>query len=124
MANPNKKVLIVEDDEDYLLILKQSLTGKGFSVIFAKDGQEGLKMVQKENPDLILTDILMPKMDGVTMAKALKEMGIKPKIIFLTNLKGELPVMEGIVEGTDYIVKSDMHVNQIISKIKEKLDIK
>lgn len=121
MTNSYKKVLIVDDEEDIRAVLKQSFVGEGFSVISAQDGEEGLKMVEQEKPDLILLDIVMPKMDGVTMAKKLKEKGIKIKIIFLTNLRGELPVAEGIVEKTDYILKTDMHIDQIIAKVKEKL---
>jgi len=123
MTNSYKKVLIVDDDKDILTILKQSFIGKGFSVISAQDGEEGLKMIEEEKPDLILLDIVMPKMDGVTMAKKLKEKGIKSKILFLTNLRGKLPVAEGIIEETDYISKTDMHIDQIIAKVKEKLDI-
>ena len=121
MTNSYKKVLIVDDDKDILTILKQSFIGKGFSVISAQDGEEGLKMIEEEKPDLILLDIVMPKMDGVTMAKKLKEKGIKSKILFLTNLRGKLPVAEGIIEETDYISKTDMHIDQIIAKVKEKL---
>jgi two-component system alkaline phosphatase synthesis response regulator PhoP len=124
MADFDKKVLVVEDDKDFLWILKQGLVGKGFSVVFAQDGEEGLKMAEEEKPDLILLDILMPKLDGVAMAEGLKTRGIKSKIIFLTNLKGKLPVVTGLVEENDYIVKADLHIDQIVAKIKDKLGIK
>lgn len=124
MANSDKKVLVVEDDKDYLEILKQGLTGNGFSVIFAQDGEEGLKMIEKEKPDLVISDILMPKMDGLTMIKKLKEKGIKPQIIFLSNLRGEMPVAEGIIEEKDYIIKANIHINDLVLRIKEKLQIK
>jgi len=123
MANLNKKVLIVEDDKDFLWILKQGFTGQPFSVIFAEDGEEGLKIAEEQKPDLILLDILMPKMDGVTVAKKLKEKNVNSQIIFLTNLMGKLPVAEKIVEESDYIVKSNVHVSQIIEKVKTKLGI-
>jgi DNA-binding response OmpR family regulator len=124
MSNLEKKVLIVEDDKDFLWILKQSFAGQGFSVIFAEDGEEGLKMAENEKPDLIILDILLPKMDGITVAKKLKERGVKSPIIFLSNLMGKLPVVEGIVRETDYIVKSDLHVDQIIARVKERLGVK
>jgi len=124
MANSDKKVLIVEDDKDFLWILKQSFVGKGFSVIFAEDGEEGLRIAEEEKPDLILLDILMPKMDGVTVAKELKKRGVGSQIIFLTNLMGKLPVAEQIVKETDYIIKSDMHVDQIVVMVKNRLGIK
>jgi two-component system alkaline phosphatase synthesis response regulator PhoP len=123
MANSNKKVLVVEDDEDFIWLLKQGFTGKNFSVVFAKDGEEGLKMAEEEKPDLILLDIVLPKMDGIVMAKKLKEKGFSSQIIFLTNLMGELPVAEGIVKETDYIVKSNMHINQIVAMVMDRLGI-
>jgi len=124
MGSSNKKILIVEDDKDFLWILKQNFIGSGFSLIFAEDGENGLRMAEKEKPDLIILDILMPKMDGVTMAKRLKEKGLSSKIIFLTNLKGRLPVVEGLVGEEDYIIKSGVSANQIVLKAKEKLGIK
>jgi two-component system alkaline phosphatase synthesis response regulator PhoP len=82
-----RKILIVDDDKAFNWILKQSFSNGDFSVISAFDGQEGLSIAEKEKPDLILLDILMPKMDGMEMAKNLRQNGINSKIIFLTNLK-------------------------------------
>ena len=126
MADTNKKILIVEDDKSFLWILKQSFISEGFYVSTAEDGEVGLSAVEKEKPDLILIDILMPKMDGITMAKKIKESGNKAQIMFLTNLKDVehiSDVMETIKE-TDYIVKSDFHIDAIVSMVKAKLGIK
>ena len=65
-------ILIVEDDKSFLWILRQGFEAEGFSVVFAQDGEEALEMAVSEKPDLILLDILLPKMDGITMAKKLK----------------------------------------------------
>ncbi len=126
MEDTNKKILIVEDDKSFLWILKQSFVGAGFSVVSAEDGEEGLKMAGEEKPDLILLDILMPKMDGITVAKKLKETGNQAQIIFLTNLKDAEHISQAveIVKETDYIVKSDLHVDQIVARVKERLGIK
>jgi DNA-binding response OmpR family regulator len=125
MDNLAKKILIVEDDKDFFWILQQSFTGKGFSLFFAHDGEEGLKIAEDEKPDLILLDILLPKMDGISMAKKLKENGFKTKIIFLTNLKDAEHISEAVetMEDTDYIVKSDLHVDHIIDRVKGKLGV-
>lgn len=119
-----KKVLIVEDNKDFLWILRQSFNNQPFSVVFAEDGEEGLTMAEKEKPDLIVADILMPKMNGIEMAKKLKEKGIMPKMIFLTNLKDENHISEvfDITGGADYIVKDDVKIDTIISRVKNKLD--
>lgn len=126
MDKIDKKVLIVEDDKSFLWILRQSFNGEGFSVVFAQDGEEGLKMAEEEKPDLILLDIMMPKMDGITMAKKLKEKGVNSHIIFLTNLKDDAHISEAVatVKETDYIIKSDIHIDQIVSMVKGRLGIK
>jgi len=126
MENSDKKVLVVEDDKDFLWILKQGLAGKGFSVVFAEDGEQGLKMAEEEKPDLILLDILLPKMDGITVAKKIKEKGLALQIIFLTNLKDTEHIGEAVsaMEDTEYIIKSDLHLDQIVERVKEKLGIK
>src|SRR5437762_3244592 len=90
----NKKVLIVEDDKDFLWLLRQSFPTKEFSVFYAEDGEQGLETAQKEKPDVILIDILLPKMDGIAMAKKIKEAGLDPQMIFLTNLKDPQHISE------------------------------
>ncbi|MCX6718443.1 MAG: response regulator [Candidatus Staskawiczbacteria bacterium] len=126
MEKSNKKILIVEDDKEFLWILRQSFDKEGFFVVFAQDGEEGLKMAEEEKPDLVLLDILLPKMDGITMAKKLKEKGINLHIIFLTNLKdaGHIGEAVEIVKETDYIIKSDLHIDQIVGIVKERLGVK
>ncbi len=126
MANLHKKILIVEDDKSFLWILRQSFEAEGFSVIFASDGESGLDMAEKEKPDLILADILLPKIDGITMAKKIREKDPKQQIIFLTNLKDIEHIGEAVEIGkeADYIIKSDMHIDQIIDVVKKRLDIK
>ncbi len=121
-----KKVLIVEDDKDFLWILRQSFNNQPFFVIYAEDGEEGLVLVEKEKPDLIVVDILMPKMNGIEMTKKLKEKGTMPQIIFLTNLKDENHISQvmDITGGADYIVKADVSISAIVERIKSKLGIK
>lgn len=126
MAKIDKKILIAEDDKSLLWILRQSFADAGFSVFFAEDGEVGLAIAEKENPDLILLDISMPRMDGITMAKKLKEKGIKSQIIFLTNFKDAEHISEAValMKYTDYIIKSDLSIDQIISRVKERLGVK
>ena len=120
-----KKILIVEDDKDFLWILRQSFSNQSPSVVYAMDGEEGLIMAEKEEPDLIVVDILLPKMDGITMAKKIKEKGIKSQIIFLTNMKDLKYINDALnaVGETDYIVKSDVHVDTIIKRVKDRLGV-
>ncbi len=123
--NLNKKILIVEDDKDFLWILRQSFISEGFSVVYALDGPEGLELAKKEKPDLVLLDILMPTMDGITMAKKLRESEPDVRIIFLTNLAGAENINKAIeIDKSDYIVKSETHVNEIVARVKDRLGLK
>jgi DNA-binding response OmpR family regulator len=118
----NKKILLVEDDKDFLLILRTKLTMAGFNVVAAHDGQEGFSMVGKEKPDLIVSDVLMPIMDGIEMAVKIKESNKKAKILFLTNIQDAdyTKKLEDSKEF-DYLIKSEMRINEIVEKIKAKL---
>src|SRR3989344_5966285 len=118
-----KKILIVEDDEDFSYILQKKFEAEGFSVIIAKDGEEGAMAAEKEKPDLILSDMLMPKMDGLAMAKKIKETNTKVPIIFLTNIK-DVSYTENIKKSDnfEYLIKSDTRINEIVEKAKSKLE--
>lgn len=126
MANKiDKKVLIVEDDKDFLSILKTKFTSEGFSVFTAEDGQEGIGVAEKEKPDLIFTDVLMPKVDGVEMAKKIREVNKDVLIIFLTNIK-DADYTKSIEEisKSEYWIKADLRIDDIVAKAKIKLGIK
>jgi two-component system alkaline phosphatase synthesis response regulator PhoP len=121
-----KKILIVEDDLNYLSVLQQAFGEEGFTVVSARDGAEGLALAQTENPDLIILDIMLPKMDGIEAAKKIKESNIAVPIIFLTNLGDTNSInkaMESAKLDLEYIVKVDVHIDKIISRVKEKLGI-
>ncbi|MBX4200686.1 response regulator [Candidatus Parcubacteria bacterium] len=121
-----KKVLIVEDDKDFSYLLEQSFNNQGMDMSYAHDGEEGLALAEKINPDLIMIDILMPKMDGIEMARQVRAKGISSKIIFLTNFKDLDHISQAIeVAGeADYIVKADMHLADIVKRAKDKLGVK
>ncbi len=121
----NKKILIVEDNKDFLWILRQSFDNQNVSVVYAVDGQEGLAMAQKERPDLIIVDILLPKMDGISMAREIRARGISAKIIFLTGFKDSEHISDALdaVSDADYIVKTDLRIDDIVARVKDKLGI-
>jgi DNA-binding response OmpR family regulator len=124
MTNQNKKILIVEDSKNYQMILSQALSEAEFDVDTAENGEEGLLAIQKEKPDLILLDIEMPKMDGLTMSKKLKEQNIAVPVIFLTNMGDLKHISEAVETGADYIIKSDLSVSGIVDRVKERLGLK
>ena len=115
----------MEDDEDFLSILNTKFTAEGFSVVTAKDGEEGIRVAEKEKPDLIFTDVLMPKMSGIEMAKKIKESNENALIIFLTNMKDSDDTSEVKKSGEfDYLIKSDLRISEIVEKAKIKLGMK
>jgi DNA-binding response OmpR family regulator len=104
MPNTAKKILIVEDEEALLNALPDKLTSEGFSVDKAENGEQGLNQIQKEKPDLILLDIIMPKMDGMQMLGMMKQ---NPEtkdvpVLILSNLddneKMEQAKSKGIID--------------------------
>lgn len=124
MAKLNKKILIVEDDEDFSYILQKKFTMEGFLIATAKDGQEGILAAGKEKPDLILSDVLMPKVDGVEMTKKIHQMTPGIPIILLTNIKDIDYTLNVQKAGTfDYLIKSDTRLNEIVEKVKSKLGL-
>lgn len=121
-----KKILIVEDEESMLNALSDYLETQDFATLLARDGEEGLGIALKEHPDLILLDILMPKMDGMIMLQKLREdeWGKKAPVIILTNVNPNANTIINSVlqnEPAYYLVKSDVKLEGIADKIKEVL---
>lgn len=124
MSKSDKKILIVEDDEDFIYIIQNKFASAGLALITAKDGQQGVEMNTKENPDLILSDISMPKMDGIEMAQKIRETDKDVPIIFLTNIKDVDYTKNAQTSGNfDYLIKSDTRIGEIVEKVKTKLGI-
>jgi len=103
-----KKVLIIEDEEDILALIHYNLTKEGFNVICASSGEEGLKKVAEEKPDLILLDLMLPGMSGVDICRTLqKESEFCEIPIIMVTAKGEeSDIVAGLELGADdYITK-------------------
>lgn len=128
MGNIKKQtILIVEDEPAMRLTLVDNLVSEGFNALQAGDGVEGLSVASMHHPDLILLDILMPRMDGLTMMQKLRAQdawGKKVPIILLTNLSpNEDKIMKRITEDepTYYLVKSNSPISDVLEKIRERL---
>ena len=120
------KILIVEDEPAMLNVLAVKLTQAGLTVITAGNGQEGLDVALAQHPDLILLDIIMPVMDGMTMLRELRKdpWGKSVRVMLLTNLSEAGRADESFEQGVyDYLVKSDWKLEDIVNKVKGKLGI-
>lgn len=122
----NKKILIIEDEEDYRSILVDLFTIANISVLVAKDGQEGLTLALKEHPGLILLDVLLPKMDGVSLLSNLRqdEWGRNVPVMLLTNLSAGDASISNIKEDnlTKIIYKSNVNLDELEKKVKAILE--
>lgn len=119
-------VLIVEDDEFLANIYKTKFDMEGFKVGLATNGEEGWKSAKKKKPDIILLDILLPKVDGYVLLKQLKEdaelKGIP--VILLTNLGQKDDVDKGLELGAvDYLIKAHFKPSEVIEKVRKALKI-
>lgn len=126
MAEKNKKVLIAEDTKSYLLVLSADFAASGFDVITAENGEDGLALALKENFDMIVSDIAMPKMDGITMVKKIREANVTSPIIFLTNLSDMEHISSAIeaAGNAEYVIKSDITSQGIVERVKDRLKMK
>ena len=124
MTDQKKTILVVEDEEPMQLVLRDVLKVEGYAVLEAKNGVEGLDLALNGHPDLILLDILMPKMDGLEMLKKLREdkWGLHVPVIVLTNLSDNEDIAKAVEEDVfEYFVKTDIRIDEVIQRIREKI---
>jgi|WetSurMetagenome_2_1015567.scaffolds.fasta_scaffold469536_1 two-component system, OmpR family, alkaline phosphatase synthesis response regulator PhoP len=125
-AKNGKKVLVVDDEHAVRLALNDKLEAAGFEVILANNGIEGLKMAFVNHPDLIVLDILMPKMDGIETLKMLREdsWGKNVPVIILTNISDYYQLEEALKIGiSEYMVKAEWSLKDVVERVKAVLNI-
>ena len=126
MAN-KIKILLIEDDPFLLSMYATKFELEGFEIISADDGEKALKAASKEKPDIILLDVLLPKMDGFEVLKELKknEETKAVPVILLTNLSQRDDVEKGLALGAvDYLIKAHFMPTEVVEKIKKILSEK
>ncbi len=126
MANKTK-ILLIEDDTFLAGMYISKLGFENFEILLANDGKQGIKLAEKEKPDLILLDILLPKVDGFEVLKVVKKNDKTKEIpvILLTNLGQKSDVEKGLSLGAnDYLIKAHFMPQEVIKKIKDTLKIK
>ncbi len=123
MSN-NKKILVVEDEHTLRAALHSKFENEGYEILDAKDGEEGLAVALEQHPDIILLDVIMPKMDGIEMAKRLRAdaWGKTVPILILSNAPDMSKVQEAMENGIfEYFIKSDTKIEHIVEKVESLL---
>ncbi|HEX5430257.1 MAG TPA: response regulator transcription factor [Patescibacteria group bacterium] len=119
------KILVVEDEEILLTALSEELRQEGFEVVGAKDGVEGLEKAAAEQPDLMLLDLVMPRLDGISTLKQMKaqENTKEIPVVILTNLSDYDKISDALSMGAmDYLVKANYRLEELVTKIKTVLE--
>lgn len=116
----NQKVLIVDDEKAIADILDFNLKREGYETIVAYDGEEGLDKFRKTNPDLVLLDIMMPKIDGLQVCKMIRNESNTP-IIMLTAKAEEVDKVVGLEFGADDYVTKPFSVREMMARVKANL---
>ncbi|MFH1088702.1 MAG: response regulator [Patescibacteria group bacterium] len=117
-------VLIVEDEVAMLKAIANALSEVGFEVLEAQDGEQGLALAVEKHPDLILLDLVMPKMDGLTMLKQLRQdkWGKIVKVILLTHMSETDRVAEALSYGAfQYLYKPDWDLGDVVEQVRKAL---
>lgn len=119
-----KTILIIEDDKFLRELITQKLIKEGYNVSEAIDGEEGIKKVKEEKPDLVLLDLILPGIDGFEVLSRMREESTLSSIpvIILSNLGQKDDVEKGLKMGAiDYLIKAHFTPGEIIDKIKSAL---
>jgi DNA-binding response OmpR family regulator len=124
MGPGDQRVLVVEDDRFLRKACVAGLTQRGFNVIVAVDGEEGLRLARAEHPSLILLDLLMPKLSGLEVLRALKadEATRGIAVLILSNSSRECDIEEvGRLGAEGYFVKADLSLEELGGRVRELL---
>lgn len=119
-----KRILIVEDEEIMLDLLQRKLKTHGYEVLVARDGEEGLKLIKEERPDLIIMDLVMPKMDGfMVMEEIQKDEGLKKIPLIVVSNSGQPVEINRVKDlgAKDWLVKTEFNPQELVEKIKNQL---
>ena len=114
----SKTILIVEDEKNIVDILNFNLVKEGYSTMEAYDGQSGLQLALEQDPDLILLDLMLPKMNGFDVCRSLREQGRTTPVIMLTAREEEADKVMGLELGADDYITKPFSVRELMARVK------
>ena len=115
------RILIAEDEPDMAMGLRDNLQFEGYETVIAADGEEALKAAAAQRPDLVLLDVMMPKLDGFEVCRRLREQGFTVPILMLTAKGQEIDIVRGLETGADDYITKPFSVRELLARIKAAL---
>jgi two-component system response regulator VicR len=116
-----KKILAVDDESSIIDLLKFNLEKEGYKFISAADGEEGFNKVLNEKPDLVLLDVMIPKMDGLTVCKKIRQEQINIPVIMLSARGEEIDKILGLEIGADDYITKPFSTRELVARVKANL---
>lgn len=119
-VNYKKNILIVDDEKMILNLLSHNLEKEGYNVLQAEDGLQAIEVAQEKKPDLILLDVMLPKLDGLSVCKRIKNMMNVP-ILMVTAKDDELDKILGLELGADDYITKPFNIRELLARVKANL---
>ena len=117
---PDQKVLVVEDEENLIEALRYNLEKEGYDVLTAMDGEKGLELARGGNPDLIILDIMLPRLDGLEVCRILRR-DVNTPILMLTAKGEEVDRIVGLELGADDYVTKPFSMRELLARVRAML---
>ena len=112
------RIIVIEDDRAILRGLKDNLECESYEVLTATDGEQGYRLIREHNPDLIVLDLMMPKMDGYELCRKVRSEGVTTPILMLTARSEEVDRVHGLDIGADDYVTKPFSVPELLARIR------
>ncbi|MDG1277021.1 MAG: response regulator [Algoriphagus sp.] len=116
------KILIVDDEPNILLSLEFLFKKEGYQVLIARDGEEAMQLIENQVPELIILDIMMPKVDGYEVCAYVKKNYPKTQVIFLSAKSKEKDLQKGLALGADRYLTKPFSTKEIVAEVKNLLN--
>jgi DNA-binding response OmpR family regulator len=118
---PKRRVLVVEDDTSIMLGLRINLEAEGYLVLDAEDGERGLEMARADHPDVVILDVMLPKMNGFQVLQAIRREGLMMPIIVLSARTGEMDKVTGLELGAEDYVAKPFSLAELLARVRAAL---
>ena len=115
------RILVAEDEADIAMGLRDNLEFENYEVIVATDGEAALEAATRDSPDLVLLDIMMPKIDGLEVCRQIREAGFTIPILMVTAKSQEIDIIRGLEVGADDYITKPFSVREVLARVKAAL---